>query len=177
MRSQFIMDFPGFINEGGEDNKYYRWFKRGLDIFSSRTRTGRGTKSFPEMITTSIAGEILPLIRRNTSRIFRLARLRATAFPIFLEAMTPSLFLSNPLGKIKRVQKVPTRCLRPLDMTLSNWRRLANLSLLSKEYAPIGYTANLFRPFLLRLANTFLPPTVEFLLRNPCVRFLRRFFG
>jgi len=38
-------------------------------------------------------------------------------------------------------------------------------------------TVSRLRPLRLRLANTLRPPTVEFRLRKPCVRFLRIFLG
>jgi len=73
------------------------------------TATGSETRSLPDMITISMAGSMRPLMWRKTSLIFLLVRLRVTAFPIFLEAIIPNLFLSRPLGKKKTVQKVPVR--------------------------------------------------------------------
>lgn len=104
-----------------------------MDSFSSSVQTERGTRSFPEITTMSIPGSMRSLIRRNASRIFRLARLRMTALPIFLEAMMPSRFLFNPLGNMNRVQMVLTRLRLPSAMTFSNWGRLANLSHLWNE--------------------------------------------
>ena len=115
------------------DKKNYCRLRRGLDSFSSSVQTERGTRSFPEITTMSIPGSMRSLIRRNASRIFRLARLRMTALPIFLEAMMPSRFLPRPLVSMNRVQMELTRVRLPLAITFSNWGRLANLSLLGNE--------------------------------------------
>ena len=115
------------------DKKNYCRLRRGLDSFSSSVQTERGTRSFPEITTMSIPGSMRSLIRRNASRIFRLARLRMTALPIFLEAMMPSRFLPKPLVRMNRVQMELTRVRLPLAITFSNWGRLANLSLLGNE--------------------------------------------
>lgn len=140
IRSWFSIKFLGFsriflriVDEAGRARKSYRWVRRGLDIFSSSTQAGREARSFPEITTISIAGKMPFLIRRNTSRIFRLARFRITALPIFLEAMMPSLFLSNPFGRKNKVQYVPTRFLWPWAITFWNWGRFANLSVFGKQ--------------------------------------------
>ena len=77
------------------------------------------------------------LIWRKISRILRFARFRATAFPIFFEAMMPNLFLSNPLGMEMMVHNLSTRFFPPSAMTFSNWGRLANRSVFLKEKFPI----------------------------------------
>ena len=148
-----------------------------LEIFFSRMETGRVTKSFPEITTMSIAGSKRSLMRRNTSRIFRLARFLATAFPIFFEAIIPSLCLSNPLGRVNRVHVLSILFLWPWLSTLSNWGRLVSRSFLLKVYPSMHQTASRLRPFRLRLAKILLPPTVDVLLRNPWVLFLLRFLG
>ena len=113
----------------------YRLLLTGRDwkIFFSMTETGSETSSLPDTITISMAGSMRPLIWRKTSRIFLLVRLRATAFPIFLEAIIPNLFLSRPLGKKKTVQKFPVRCFWPWFITCSNWGLFARRSLFPNE--------------------------------------------
>lgn len=127
IRSRFAIDFLRLVDEAGLRKNYCR-LSRGLDSFSSSVQTERGTRSFPEITTMSIPGLMRSLIRRNASRIFRLARLRITALPIFLEAIMPSRFLPRSLGSVNKVQMVLIRFLRPSAMTFSNWGRLANLS-------------------------------------------------
>ncbi len=73
------------------------------------------------------------LMWRKTSRILRFARFRATALPIFFEAMIPNLFVPSSLGMEKMMHNLSTRFLFPPAMTFSNWGRLANRSVFLKE--------------------------------------------
>lgn len=93
--------------------------------------------SFPDITTISRVGSMRCLIWRKTSRILRFTRLRATAFPIFLEAMTPSLFRPNSLGSEKMVHNLSTRLFFPSAMTFSNSGRLTSRSIFLKEKFPI----------------------------------------
>lgn len=141
-----------------EKGKNYCRLRRGLDSFSSSVQTERRTRSLPEITTMSIPGLMRSLIRRNASRIFRLARLRMTALPIFLEAMMPSRFLFNPLESMNRVQMELTRFLWPLAITFSNWGRLANLSLLWNEnWLMNSLNSQPFSPFSSSVGQYFPP--------------------
>ncbi len=73
------------------------------------------------------------LIWRKVSLILRFTRFRATAFPTFFEAMTPSLFLPNSLGREKTMHNFPTRFFPPSAMTFSNSGRLVSRSVFLKE--------------------------------------------
>jgi len=146
-------------------------------ILCSRVEKGRRIKSLPEMITISNAGLIWLLITRNTSRILRLARLRTTALPIFLEAIMPSLNLSRLLGIKKTVQKVPILFFWPSSKALLYWDRDLSTSLFLKVLPPIPQTVSLLRPLRLRFARILRPPGVALRWRNPCVLFLHTFFG
>ena len=120
---------------------------RDWKIFLSITETGREIRFLPDTITISMAGSIWPFILRKTSRIFLLARLRTTALPIFLEAITPNLCLSRPLGKKNTVQKFSIRCLWPWSITCSNWGLLVRCSFFLNEYFPMELNSQTFASF------------------------------
>ena len=120
---------------------------KDFKISLSRTELGRDTRSLPDMTTTSIAGSMCFLTWRKISRIFLLAWLRATAFPIFFETMTPSRFLSRPFGRKKTVQKFFILCFWPRFVTCSNWGRLARRSLFPNENSLIKLNSQTFAPF------------------------------
>jgi hypothetical protein len=77
------------------------------------------------------------LMCRKTSRTLRFARFRATAFPIFFEAIIPNLFLPNPLGMEKIMHNLSTRFFFPSSITFLNSGRLTRRSVFLKEKSSI----------------------------------------
>jgi hypothetical protein len=131
-----------------EDGLFRRWVRfeihlsvrRASESFFSITRWGSVTMSFPDIITISSAGSMRCLIWRKTSRILRFTLFRATAFPIFFEAIIPSLFLlPNPLGMEKIIHNLSTRFFLPSSMTFLNSGRLARRSFFLKEKSSIHW--------------------------------------
>jgi len=117
------------------------------------------------------------LCRRKISRIFRLARLRSTAFPILREAIIPKRFRPSELGRKNRVQVRSTVFFRPWVITFLKSGRASNRSSLVNDWFTMTQADSRLRPFRLRLASIRRPPTVALRARNPWVRFLRKFFG
>ena len=87
------------------------------------------------------------LIWRKISRILRFARFRATAFPIFFEAMMPNLFLSNSFGREKMMHNFSTNFFSPSAITFSKSGRLASRSVFLKEKFPIESDCQAFSAF------------------------------
>ena len=137
----------------------YLLIGRDWKIFLSITETGRETRLFPDTITISMAGSMRPLMRRKTSRIFLLARLRTTALPIFLEAIIPNRFLLRPLGKKNTLKKVSTRSLWPRSITCSNWGLLVRRSLFPNENFPMWSNSQTFTSFTPAIREN--PPTAR----------------
>ncbi len=77
------------------------------------------------------------LIWRKISRILRFTLFRATAFPIFFEAMIPNLFLPSSLGMEKIMHILSTRFFLPSSMTFLNSGRLVRRSVFLKEKSSI----------------------------------------
>ena len=138
---------------------------------------GRSTASLPEITTISSEDLNCDLFKRKTSRIFLLARFRAGEFPIFFEAIIPNLLQPYLLLIQKMVQIEQTLFFSPWFKTFWNSLLFNILSFFLYRKLDIYHKANLFRPFRLLRANTFRPPTVALLARNPCTRFLFKFFG
>ena len=103
--------------------------------------------SFPDITTMSRAGSMRCLIWRKISRILRFTRFRAPAFPIFFEAMMPSLFLSNSFGREKMMHNFSTNFFSPSAITFSKSGRLASRSDFLKEKFPIESDRQAFSAF------------------------------
>lgn len=131
-------------------------------ILVSRSDKGRETRFFPEITTTSIPGKPAYSKRRNTSRIIRLARLRITALPIFLDAMMPSRFLFKPLLRKNRVNVVSTLVLCPRFITASNCERCNNLTLLGNDWFPNESESKPFSTLTPAIGQNFTSPDRRF---------------
>ena len=125
----------------------------------------------------SVAGIIWCFTFRNISRIALLTRFRATALPIFFDAIIPSLFLFKLFRSEEIVHSFPTRFLFPSARTFSNSSLVVSLSYLLNDKSAIFQADRTFLPFRLRLSKIRLPPTVALRFRNPCTRFLLILLG